>query len=357
MFKQETHKPNAAVDKRVRLAKVRVLLADNDPRTADLVRRVLYNFGFRRIDIARDGEEALHSLRTNRYELLITESKLRYLDGVQLVHAVRQWKHDNSIRADMPVIMLTAAAELEDVQAARDAGVSEFVRKPFTAKTLSDRIIQVIDNPRVFVQAGDYVGPCRRRKRPAPPSGIERRKPPPTIKQRMISGTAPVSISLDPPKLPSLTQANTDIRDQIGSDVSAADIMNELVIKEAQNQLQLAEGEFIAWARDDIAKLEEAYQDLLGRPGDPTAHYLLLSSAYAIKSQAGIFGYDLGTEVAGMLVQYLTEHQDMDKKRLVVVRKHIDTIAAIFTQEIKDAGRGVAQEFVRALQLLIEKLG
>ncbi len=357
MFKQENTKPNAVIDKRIRLAKVRVLLADNDPRTADLVRRVLYNFGFRRIDLARDGEEALYLLRTNRYELLITESRLRFIEGVELIRAVRTWKQDASIKPDMPVIMLTAAAELDDVYAARDVGVNEFVRKPFTAKTLSDRIIQVIDTPRVFVRAGDYVGPCRRRKRPAPPSGIERRSPPPTVKARLVSSTAPISITLEDPKKPTITQGNTDIRDQLGSDVSAADIINEMVIAEAQNQLQMAEGEFIVWARDDIAKLEEAYQELLVRPDDPTAHYLLLSSAYAIKSQAGIFGYDLGTEVAGMLVQYLTEHQEMDKRRLVVVRKHIDTIVVLFTEKIKDAGPVIAQDFVKSLHTLIEKLG
>ena len=136
-----------------------------------------------------------------------------------------------------------------------------------------------------------------------------------------------------------------------------AQIINEEVVAEAQAEINAMEGEFVVWARDDIAQLEEAYAALFAKHDDNKAHYKMLSTAYAIKSQAGIFGYDLGTEVAGMLVSYLTQHSVIDNKNLLVIRKHIDTINAIFSQKLKDAGHDIAKEFVLSLMQLIEKLG
>ena len=146
---------NIPVDRRIRLSRIRVLVADRDPRTASLVRRVLYNFGFRLTDVARDGQQAIDMLSLAHYDMLITEYDLDYNDGPELVRRIRKWSKDDTISRDMPIIMLTARAELPNVEICRDSGINEFVRKPFNAKTLSQRIIQVIDSPRAFVTSED----------------------------------------------------------------------------------------------------------------------------------------------------------------------------------------------------------
>lgn len=353
---------NRTLDLRIRMSKINVLLADGDNRAADVVKRTLVNFGFRRIDIVRDGEEAMHMLRARQYHLLITESRLRSLHGRSLIKKIRSSKSDKVFKRDMPIIMLTAEAEMEEVQATRDAGSNEFLRKPFTAKTLADRIIYVIDGPRVFVDSPTFSGPCRRRKQPLPPDVGERRKPPPIVQKRVITETMlPIFTDEDmkpPAPTPSiLIEANNEIKAEIGYDVTAAQIINEAVIAEAQAEINSMESEFVVWARDDIAALEEAYAALAANHDDNKAHYKMLSTAYAIKSQAGIFGYDLGTQVASMLVSYLTQHSVIDDKNMVVIRKHIDTINAIFSQKLKDAGQDIAKEFVLSLMQLIEKLG
>ena len=74
----------------------------------------------------------------------------------------------------LPIIMLTGKGEIADVQAARDVGITEFVVKPFTVKTLYDRIEHLIDHPRSFVLSTNFVGPDRRR-REAKPESSERR--------------------------------------------------------------------------------------------------------------------------------------------------------------------------------------
>jgi two-component system chemotaxis response regulator CheY len=348
----ESHK--LPLDRRIRLSRIRVLVADRDPRTASLVRRVLYNFGFRLTDVARDGQQAIDMLSLAHYDLLITEYDLDYVDGPELVRRIRKWTKDKTIARDLPIIMLTARAELPNVEISRDSGINEFVRKPFTAKTLSQRIIQVIDRPRDFVASEDYAGPCRRRREPLP-EGVEDRRG-----KRLVADHHRVVEKSDDEireQKAAIFAANRTIRELLGENVSAAHIISEAVVAEAQDTLQESEGEFIEWARDDIIRLEEAYQDLLGRPGDHTAHQLLLGAAYAIKSQAGTFGYNLGTKIAGMLVDYMHRHQDLDMASLVVVRKHIDTINIIFTQHIKEAEAEMSRDFIDSLKALTYKLG
>ncbi|MFM9889326.1 MAG: response regulator [Rickettsiales bacterium] len=118
-------------DLRQRLSHIRVLLADRDYRTASLMHRILFSFGFRHIEMVTSGEAALESLRTLPFDLIITEWNMAPVDGITLIKAIRMAKDDERIRRDIPIIMLTARTEVDHVQAARDAGINEFVRKPF----------------------------------------------------------------------------------------------------------------------------------------------------------------------------------------------------------------------------------
>lgn len=342
-------KPGQVVrDQRSRLANVRVLVADRDARTASLVHSVLFSFGFSLIDLATSGNQALEALRNHKFDLIITEWNLAPVDGVQLVKAIRAAKSDQRLKRDIPIIMLTAKADMNAVQAARDAGITEFMVKPFSARTLSNRLVQVIDNPRVFVDAPGYVGPCRRRRDGIPPAEGDRRGP--KVKVHMAAPKSEVvAHDILPP--------NKDLKQVIGEDVSARDIFTENLIAEAQLELQKKEDQFIGWASDDIMQLEQAYAALVKHPSSVEAREKLWGAAYSIKGQAGIFGYDLGTEVGGMLVDYLANQPELKEESLLVVRKHIDTIAVIFNQKIKEAGREIGEELIDSLRKLTEKLG
>jgi two-component system chemotaxis response regulator CheY len=350
-------------DKRNRFERTRVLVADRDTRIAEIVRRVLFNFGFRRVDVVDSGELALDALDNNSYELLITEWSMSPVDGIELVRAIRRAKKAKRLRRDLPIIMLTGKAEKPDVEFARDAGITEFLVKPFSAKTLSDRIIKVIDYPRVFVENQEYAGPCRRRRKPLPPGGKERRLPPGQRKGSAADRKKPAeeAVTVDSGSdllgLVAFLPPNIEIKQQIGEDITAQEILNDEVVAEGQETISAAVSEYVEWVRDDIARLEEAYIELTKRPNDPTAQHLLLSSAYAIMSQAGTFGYDLGSQVGKMLVDYLTTHTVIDENRLMVIRKHIDAIAVIFNQKIKEMGREIAEDLIRSLHQLIAKKG
>ncbi len=333
-------------DKRKRFENVRVLLADHDMRTATLVQGILFSFGFRDINCVTSGHDVLRQLATKPFDLIITEYSMAEVDGITMVRAIRTAKDGKRIRRDIPIIMLTARAEMENIQAARDAGINEFIVKPFSAKTISDRIITVIDNPRSFVDAPGFSGPCRRRKGAAPPGVADRRVP--RGKKPATAATGKETPVISPP--------NYAIREQLG-DVSARDILTEMVIAEAQAQLLASENDFISWARDDIAKLEIAFKTLEQDPGNLFAAADLHQSAYRIQSRAGIFGYDMGTEVATLLVNYLTNHPRVTDNDLLIIRKHIDVVTVIFNQGVKTSGSQIGEELMGSLKKLIAKLG
>ncbi|MFM9889327.1 MAG: hypothetical protein ACKVOE_01590 [Rickettsiales bacterium] len=153
-----------------------------------------------------------------------------------------------------------------------------------------------------------------------------------------------------------ISPGNSSLRDQLEG-VKASEILTETVVAEAQTEVVKAEAEFIAWAADDVTLLEDAYARLSAHHGDLKAQGDLMEAAYRIKSQAGIFGFDIGTEVAGLLVKFLTHYETATTENLVIVRKHIDAIRVIFSQKIKGDGEKVGTDLISSLRKLIMKLG
>ncbi len=323
------------IDLGARLGKVKVLVVDRDARTASLVTSVLRAFGFTLIEVATNAEQVLEAMKKKPYDLIITEWHLAHDSGVQLVRAVRSPEQHRLLRRDVPIIMLTAQSDGPAVKAARDSGITEFLSKPFSAKTLASRLIQVIDNPRSFIDAPGYTGPCRRRRGEPPPGEEDRR---------------------DRPKTHDVLPPNRELAELLGG-MKAAELFTEQLVMQAQAELQKQEAVFIEWANDDIHELERAYSILNDDPYDLKARERMVQAAYVIKSQAGIFGYDLGTKVAGSLVDYLDNHPKLSREHLTVLRKHIDTMAVIFHQKIKEAGQDIGKDLLDSLQKLVAKLG
>src|SRR5450432_3857545 len=76
----------------------------------------------------------------------------------------------------VPIIMLTGRTQRKNIVKARDAGITEFLAKPFSAKSLYERILNIVVNPRPFIKAKQYFGPDRRRSKGTNYTGPERRK-------------------------------------------------------------------------------------------------------------------------------------------------------------------------------------
>jgi len=84
------------------------------------------------------------------------------MDGLEFSRTVRT--AGNSPNPFVPIIMITGHTEKHQVEAARDAGITEFLIKPITAQSLFSRIAEVVERPRAFVRCESYFGPDRRRR-------------------------------------------------------------------------------------------------------------------------------------------------------------------------------------------------
>jgi CheY-like chemotaxis protein len=122
---------------------------------------VLQSAGVRKVREAADGTAGLEILREQAIDLAIVDFNMFPLDGVEFTRLVRN--SPDTTNPYLPIIMMTGHSEKSRVYEARDAGVTEFVVKPITAKAILDRIQAVIFRPRPFVKTDGYFGPDRRR--------------------------------------------------------------------------------------------------------------------------------------------------------------------------------------------------
>jgi two-component system, chemotaxis family, chemotaxis protein CheY len=140
-----------------------VLVVDDCPYMRTIVSAILRGAGFGRMGEAGDGAAALSELSQAAYDIVITDFAMPTLDGVELTRLLRTAKDSPNPR--IPILMMTAHTERAKIFGARDAGVNELVSKPLSAKTLLDRVVALIDNPRTWVISKSYVGPDRRRRK------------------------------------------------------------------------------------------------------------------------------------------------------------------------------------------------
>jgi len=158
---------------------VGVLIVEASPAMQSLIKDVLRVFGVPgdNIRAAYSVDEGFESFQRYNQDLLVIDW-LRQIDsGVNLTKKVRT--DTSSPNRYVPIIMTAGSGHEEKVLRSRNAGISEYLIKPFSAGTLANRVSRVIENPRQFVVSEIYVGPDRRSKEEEF-DGEERRQIPPS---------------------------------------------------------------------------------------------------------------------------------------------------------------------------------
>jgi DNA-binding response OmpR family regulator len=126
-----------------------------------LARCLLRAGGLLHISEAASAGEAFEIMRASPVSLVLVDWKMQPIDGLAFTRMVR-WQAD-SPNPYVPILMLTAHTEASRVTAARDAGVTGFVKKPIGARLLFERISNALTDTRLFVRTPDFFGPDRRR--------------------------------------------------------------------------------------------------------------------------------------------------------------------------------------------------
>jgi two-component system, chemotaxis family, chemotaxis protein CheY len=119
---------------------MKVLVVDDYSTMRRIIRDQLTQIGYSEIDEAADGKEALQKLRTVHYDLVISDWNMEPMTGFDLLKQVRA---DDKLKTT-PFIMVAAESKTENVAAAKQAGVDNYIVKPFNAITLQQKINAVI---------------------------------------------------------------------------------------------------------------------------------------------------------------------------------------------------------------------
>jgi two-component system chemotaxis response regulator CheY len=119
--------------------KMSILVVDDFSTMRRIITNVLKQLGYENIMEAEDGTKALTILESQHVDFVITDWNMPQMSGLDLLKAIRASKD----RKNIPVLMVTAEAMQENIIAAAQAGVNNYIVKPFDAKTLADKINKI----------------------------------------------------------------------------------------------------------------------------------------------------------------------------------------------------------------------
>jgi two-component system, chemotaxis family, chemotaxis protein CheY len=119
---------------------MKVLIVDDYATMRRIIRNLLTQIGFDDIEEAEDGEKALKKMRAAHYGLVLSDWNMSPVTGLELLKTVRA----DSALAKTPFILITAESKPENIVAAKQAGVNNYIIKPFNAETLKTKINAVL---------------------------------------------------------------------------------------------------------------------------------------------------------------------------------------------------------------------
>jgi two-component system chemotaxis response regulator CheY len=119
---------------------IRILIVDDDMLTLRVLSAMLQQLGFRNLDEATSGRAALIKLAARTFDLVLCDWHMQPMSGIELLKELRA----NPKTQDLPFVMVTSDAKAESVEAARAAGVSEYLVKPITVETLKAKLAGIL---------------------------------------------------------------------------------------------------------------------------------------------------------------------------------------------------------------------
>jgi two-component system, chemotaxis family, chemotaxis protein CheY len=116
-----------------------ILVVDDASTMRRIVRGLLRELSLKNIREAENGSDALEELRRKKADLVISDWNMPQMTGIELLRAIRS---DSALK-DLPVLMVTAEAKKENIMEAVQAGVNNYIVKPFSAETLQEKLNKI----------------------------------------------------------------------------------------------------------------------------------------------------------------------------------------------------------------------
>lgn len=166
---------------------LRFLVVDDMDSMRRIMAKNLNQMGFKNIVMAANGTEALRVLHSQPIHVMITDWNMPVMTGLDLVKAVRA----DAKLVNLPVLMVTAEAQRHQVEMAIDAGVSDFMVKPFTVNSLETKLNKIIGKPRPEIVAAKAAAFAAVTGRTVTPSVPQKATPKPATVEQVPEFQAP----------------------------------------------------------------------------------------------------------------------------------------------------------------------
>jgi len=118
---------------------MKILVVDDHESMRKIEKQILHDLGYKNVDMADDGSTALPMLQKGNYDFVISDWNMPEMEGIELLKAIRA---DDRI-SKTPVLLVTAESKKEKIIEAAQAGVNDYVVKPFNAEILSEKISRI----------------------------------------------------------------------------------------------------------------------------------------------------------------------------------------------------------------------
>ncbi len=122
------------------MANLKILIVDDSPTMRRILVNTVIKAGYPQVKEAEDGKDALAKMMADKYDLLMTDWNMPNMNGLELTEAVRA---DPNLK-DIPILMVTTRNMKEDIVSAIKSGVNGYIVKPFDAKTLNQKITEIV---------------------------------------------------------------------------------------------------------------------------------------------------------------------------------------------------------------------
>jgi len=339
-------------------SRLSVLVVEDSKFMQSLILGVLRALGVERITLCENGEEAIRVLKPTNVagksaignsgiDLVFCDMFMPVVDGAMFLRWVR--RSEKSPDRFLPIIMISAAADAGVLFGTRDAGVDEFLAKPFSATTILNRIKSVIENPRPYIYCPTYFGPDRRRKHRVPE--VERRVILDDEIEILHSGKDVASLKNSKKRVwifKLQKQLKTKLTTGFSNDNSLA--FDDSMVSAIEEKISEMEGDYADWVSESIREMNKAHKGMIDDLSASDQYMATINRvALELRGQGGIFGYPLITQFGKSLYETTMPGTEPGEKLLELIDAHFDLIKVVMSQKIKGDGGTIGRELLNNL--------
>jgi len=307
------------------------------------------------IMLTTGGGKAFEIIVGTEPDLVITDWQMAGGTGIELIRRVRL--APNSPDHFLPIVMLSGYAHRKHVTEARDAGVTDFLVKPITAKRLLSRLVSVIENPRPYISAPGFFGPNRRSTSNPGYEGPNNRTAEPAetpIDALPIAVEEDAVLDFAEDTGARLYRPPNRLREKLG-ELDGPD--PEFLIARIEAGIAELKDRYVSWANADLTALYDALDAARSHLGNRQDHMDQMQEiAHNMRGQAGTFDYPLITEIGSSLCAFVDSAVKFGDDELEAVELHVQAIHSVIGGKVEGHGNAQAREMLAGLSAVSAKI-